>query len=66
MLSGNCCQSVNLELNVFQCFGCGKKGNHLDLWSAIRGGSLHDAAIDLAERDGVPWEQITKRPGRQP
>jgi DNA primase len=43
--------SVNLEKNVFQCFQaeCGKAGNVLDLWSAVQGLPLYEAAVHLAE-----------------
>jgi hypothetical protein len=41
--------SVNLVTNVFQCFDttCGKKGDVIDLWSAVNGLSLREAALDL-------------------
>jgi transposase len=41
--------SVNLQENVFQCFDarCAKKGDAIDLWSAVRGLSLREAALDL-------------------
>jgi transposase len=41
--------SVQLDNNVFQCFDakCGKKGDVIDLWAALKGMNLRDAAIDL-------------------
>ena len=41
--------SVNLQETVFQCFEarCGQKGDVIDLWSALRGLSLREAALDL-------------------
>jgi transposase len=41
--------SVNLDENVFQCFekSCGRKGDVIDLWAAVRGMSLREAALDL-------------------
>lgn len=30
--------SVNLRLGRYHCFGCGSRGNALELWSAVRGG----------------------------
>lgn len=41
--------SVNLEANVFQCFAkeCGHKGDVIDLWAALHGLSLREAAWDL-------------------
>jgi transposase len=43
--------SVNLDKKVFQCFhpSCGAQGNLLDLWAAVHGLSLHQAARHLAE-----------------
>jgi transposase len=42
--------SVNLDANVFQCFDarCAQKGDVLDLWAQVKGLSLREAAIDLA------------------
>jgi transposase len=42
--------SVNVSANVFQCFAkeCGRKGDVIDLWSALHGLSLREAALDLA------------------
>lgn len=45
--------SVHLEANVFQCFGCGGKGNQLDLWIAVTGLGVYEAAVDLGERLGM-------------
>jgi hypothetical protein len=41
--------SVHLGDNVFQCFdaACGQKGDVIDLWAAVHGLSLRDAALDL-------------------
>jgi transposase len=41
--------SVNLQDNVFQCFEmrCGQKGDVIDLWAAVRGMSVREAALDL-------------------
>ena len=41
--------SVNLTQNAFHCFdaGCGKKGDVIDLWAAVNGMSLREAALDL-------------------
>ncbi len=49
--------SVSLSKNAFQCFSCGAQGNQLDLWAAVQGMSLHDAALDLARRMGVEIER---------
>jgi transposase len=47
--------SVNLEANVFQCFAkeCGQKGDVIDLWSALHGLSLREAALELVRTFGV-------------
>ena len=43
--------SVHLGKNVFQCFKaeCGVHGNALDLWAAVKGLPLYEAALNLAE-----------------
>lgn len=49
--------SANLKRNVYQCFGCGSAGNHLDLYAAATQQTLYAAAIELCNRVGcaVPW-----------
>jgi len=48
--------SANLEKGIFQCFGCGAKGNTLDFAALMEkrdpkdGASLHDVAVKLQER----------------
>jgi hypothetical protein len=51
--------SVNVQLNIFQCFdaSCGAKGNALDLWSQSQHLPLAEAARDLAGRLGLLGEQ---------
>lgn len=44
------CFSIHLSRGLFHCFRCGAHGNQLDLWSQVRGLSLHDAALDLGRR----------------
>lgn len=43
--------SVNLRKNVFRCFHspCAQAGNVLDLWAAVQGLNLHEAALHLAD-----------------
>lgn len=43
--------SVHLDKNVFQCFQpqCGKKGDVIDLWAAVKGLTVRAAALDLVE-----------------
>ena len=47
--------SVDLVGNRFQCFAprCGAKGNQLDLWVAVTGIPLYEAAWDLCEKMGI-------------
>jgi hypothetical protein len=47
--------SVNLDSNVFQCFDqhCGQKGDVIDLWAALHGMSLRQAALDLVQTFGL-------------
>jgi len=49
--------SVNLKINVYQCFKCGSAGNQLDLYAAVTKMSLFEAAIDLCEKLNrpTPW-----------
>jgi transposase len=47
--------SVNLAENVFHCFdkSCGQKGDVIDLWAAVHGLSLRQAALDLVRTFGL-------------
>jgi transposase InsO family protein len=47
--------SVNLQKNVFRCFSaeCRAKGNVLDLWAAVHGLTLGEAAKHLAQTLGL-------------
>src|SRR5271157_5225454 len=40
--------SANLTRHIYTCFGCGSKGNQLDLYAAVTGLSLFEAAWDRA------------------
>src|SRR5258708_25720520 len=48
--------SVNLEKNIFQCFGCGAKGNVIDFACLMegrdpkRGEDVHDVGLELEHR----------------
>ena len=46
-----------LRLNIYKCFKCGSSGNQLDLYVAVTGLSLFDAAVALCEQlhHEVPW-----------
>ncbi len=47
--------SVNLDENVFHCFDkqCGRKGDVIDLWAAVHGYGLREAALDLVRTFGL-------------
>ena len=53
----SCSFSVNVRLGRYRCFVCGSRGHALELWSAVRGISLHAAAVELCQSLGVevPW-----------
>jgi putative transposase len=44
--------SANLADHTFHCFKCGAHGNALDLWAAVTGQSIYDAAVDLCRQLG--------------
>jgi DNA primase len=52
--------SVNVERGLFQCFGCGRRGNQLDLWSQLRGLPLKPATVDLCHRLGIEPIRLNK------
>ena len=39
--------SVHLDRQVYHCFACHSHGNTLDLWAAVRGLPIYQAAMDL-------------------
>ena len=49
--------SVHLGRGVCHCFKCGFTGNQIQLWAAIKGMTVYEAAVDLCRRAGVevPW-----------
>jgi DNA primase len=49
--------SANLRSNAFQCFKCGAAGNQLDLYAAVRGMTVFDAALALCAslHREIPW-----------
>ena len=57
--------SANLRLHIYRCFKCGSSGNHLDLYAAVTGRGLFEAAIELCERldREIPWmlEETSRR-----
>jgi DNA primase len=49
--------SADLERNVYHCFKCGSSGNQLDLYAAVKGLPIFEAAVALCaqlQRE-VPW-----------
>jgi transposase len=60
--------SVNLRQSVFCCFDsrCGKQGDVIDLWAAVRQMSLREAAVDLIrafDPEAAPARATEKRHG---
>jgi DNA primase len=59
--------SANLRLHIYICFKCGSSGNHLDLYAAVTGRGLFEAAVEPCERLGrdIRWMlEGTSRPSR--
>lgn len=57
--------SVHLDENVFQCFDprCGRKGDVIDLWAAVKNLPLCEAALDLVQTFGL--EPAPRARGKQ-
>jgi hypothetical protein len=60
--------SVNLQDNVVHCFDqqCAKRGDVIDLWAALHGMALREAALDLVRTFGLepaPHTGTEKRHG---
>jgi transposase len=58
--------SVNLDKNVFQCFqpNCARKGDVIDLWAAVKGVTLRQAAVNLVQTFNLePAPATEKRHG---
>jgi putative transposase len=62
--AGADCFSADLDKNIWHCFKCGRAGNALDLWVAVTGQNLYDAAVDLCQRLGrpLPTKESKQRP----
>jgi len=47
--------SVNLDVNVFQCFDkkCAQKSDVIDLWASVKGLSPREASLDLVRTFGL-------------
>lgn len=54
--------SVSPEKNICKCMGCGEGGQPITFYSKIKGISITDAALELAERAGIEIkDQRTKK-----
>jgi len=49
--------SANLKRHVYHCFTCGSAGNQLDLYAAVKGLTIFEAAVELCEQlqREIPW-----------
>jgi DNA primase len=52
--------SVNLETGRYCCHKCKSQGNQLELWAAVQGLSVYEAAIDLCRALGRPVPRIDR------
>ncbi len=61
----NCCStsgrsfSVHLTRQLYHCFACRSCGNALDLWAAVYGLSIHQAAVDLCRVANLDPPRLT-------
>lgn len=53
--------SVNVATHRYQCFRCGCFGNQIELWSAVQGVTVYQAAIALCQRANLPIPWISRR-----
>jgi len=51
--------SVHLTRQVYHCFACHSCGNALDLWAAVYGLSIHQAAVDLCRMANLDPPRLT-------
>ena len=52
--------SVNLDTGRYCCHKCKSKGNQLELWAAVHGLSIYEAAIDLCRALARPVPRIDR------
>jgi len=45
--------SVDLTRGICHCFKCGFAGNQIQLWAAVHGITVYEAAVDLCQQAGV-------------
>ena len=64
--SRSTCFSVNLQRNIFKCFGCGAQGNQLDLWRLYIRLPLYQATLELCRRLNItpPTKRIAESESR--
>jgi len=55
--------SANLKKHTFRCFKCGAAGNQLDLWMAVTGLPIHEAARELCWSAGVEVPKVRRKRG---
>jgi DNA primase len=60
------CFSVNLQRNLFKCFGCGAQGNQIDLWRLHIRLPLYQATLELCQRLNIapPTKRIAESESR--
>jgi DNA primase len=51
--------SVHLARQVYHCFACRSRGNPLDLWAAVHGLPIHQAALDLCHATHLDPPRLT-------
>ena len=56
-----------LESQRYYCFSCRRSGDALDLWVAVQGPGVYEAAWDLCQRLGIEVPLLPRRrPPRAP
>jgi DNA primase len=55
--TSHCPFSVHLARQVYHCFACRSYGNAMDLWAAVRGLPIYQAALDICHVTHLdpPW-----------
>ena len=53
--------AVNPEKNVFQCFSCNAKGNHLDFWAKLHDLTTYEATLNLVETFKLEPSRLEER-----
>jgi len=53
---------VNTAKGVFNCFGCNASGNVIDFVQRMEGGTIRQAALEVARVCGIPTEKAATRP----